>query len=45
MAAEGEVPERMVREHLSGYECFVTLMKWGAILSLITAFIVVLLIS
>ena len=45
MAAEGEIPERMMREHRSGYEAFVAMMKWGAILSLITALIVVLIIS
>jgi hypothetical protein len=45
MAAEGEVPERMLREHRSGYEGFVGLMKWGAILSFITAILVMLLIA
>ena len=45
MAAEGEVPERMVREHRSGYDGFVSLMKWGAIVSLVTALIVILLIA
>ncbi len=45
MAAEGQVPEKMMREHRSGYDGFVSLMKWGAILSLISAFIVILLIS
>jgi|GEM_PF-2803124 len=45
MAAEGEFPERMVREHRSGYEGFVALMKWGAILSFITAILVMFLIS
>ena len=45
MAAEGEVPERVLREHRSGYEGFVTLMKWGAIVSLVSAFVVILLIS
>ena len=45
MAAEGEVPEKMMREHRGGYEGFVSLMKWGAIVSLIAAFIVILLIS
>lgn len=45
MAAEGEIPERMIREHRSGYEGFVSLMKWGAIISLIVAFFVILLIS
>ena len=45
MAAEGEVPERMMREHRNGYDGFVALMKWGAIVSLIAAFVVILLIS
>jgi hypothetical protein len=45
MAAEGEVPERMVREHRSGYEGFVTLMKWGAILSFVTGILVMFIIS
>jgi len=45
MAADGEVPERMVRDHVSGYEGFVSLMKWGAIVSLVTGFVVILLIS
>ncbi|MEA3018344.1 MAG: hypothetical protein QOI38_3066 [Sphingomonadales bacterium] len=45
MAAEGEVPERMVRDHRSGYEGFVSLMKWGALISIIVAFIVIFLIS
>ena len=45
MAAEGEVPERMVREHRSGYESFVSLMKWGAILSFITGILVMFLIA
>ena len=45
MAAEGEVPERMLRDHRSGYEGFVTLMKWGAILSFITGILVMFLIS
>ena len=45
MAAEGEVPERVLREHRSGYDGFVALMKWGAILSLITALLVIVIIS
>jgi hypothetical protein len=44
MAAEGDVPEGMVRDHRSGYEGFVSLMKWGAILSFIAAMIVIVLI-
>ena len=45
MAAEGEVPERMLREHRSGYDGFVALMKWGAIVSLIVTFLVIFAIS
>jgi hypothetical protein len=43
MAAEGEV-EKEVVTHRKGYEGFVTLMKWGAIVSVVTALIVILLI-
>jgi hypothetical protein len=45
MAVEGEVPEKMMREHRSGYDGFVWLMKWGAILSFIIAMLVVFLIA
>lgn len=45
MAAEGEAPERMLKDHVSGYEGFVSLMKWGAIISIVTGFIVIFLIS
>ena len=45
MAAEGDIPEKMLREHQSGYDGFVALMKWGTIISLIAAAIVVLIIS
>jgi hypothetical protein len=45
MAAEGELPEKMLRDHRSGYEGFVTLMKWGAIVSLLAALFVILIIS
>ena len=45
MAAEGEVPEKMLREHWSGYEGFVRLMKWGAAVSLITALLVMFIIA
>ena len=45
MAAEVEIPEKMMREHRTGYEGFVALMKWGAVVSLITALIVIFLIS
>ena len=45
MAAEGDVPERMLRDHRSGYEGFVALMKWGAILSFIIGILVMVVIS
>lgn len=45
MAAEGEAPEKMLKEHRSGYDGFVSLMKWGTILSFIAAMLVVLIIS
>ena len=43
MAAEGEI-EREVRRHQNSYGLFVALMKWGAIISLVTALIVILII-
>jgi hypothetical protein len=43
MAAEGEVDKEVVT-HRQGYEGFVSLMKWGAIISLVLGLIVVLLI-
>lgn len=43
MAAEGEL-EKEVITHRKGYEGFIFLMKWGAIISLVLGFIVVLLI-
>jgi hypothetical protein len=45
MAAEGEVPPKMMREHQSGYDGFIWMMKWGAILSFITAMLVMWIIS
>ncbi|HYJ82169.1 MAG TPA: aa3-type cytochrome c oxidase subunit IV [Allosphingosinicella sp.] len=44
MAAEGEI-EKEVIVHRKGYEGFLFLMKWGAIISLVLGLIVVLLIS
>ncbi len=44
MAAEGEVQVEE-KAHLRSYSMFTQLMKWGAIVSLVTAFIVILLIS
>ena len=44
MAAEAEL-EKEVRRHRSSYGLFVGLMKWGAILSFVTALIVILIIS
>lgn len=43
MAAEGEV-EKEVVTHRKGYEGFVFLMKWGAIVCVIIGLIVILLI-
>jgi len=43
MAAEGEI-EKEVIVHRKGYEGFIFLMKWGAIVSLVLGLIVVLLI-
>lgn len=43
MAAEGEL-EKEVIVHRKGYEGFIFLMKWGAIVSLVLGLIVVLLI-
>ena len=37
--------ERAVRAHRNSYSLFIALMKWGAILSLVTALFVVLIIS
>ena len=45
MAAEGEAPEKMLRDHRSGYVAFVHLMKWGAIVSFVTAMLVILIIA
>ena len=45
MAAEGEVPEEMLKAHRSGYSAFVGMMKWGTIVSAITALVVILIIS
>jgi hypothetical protein len=42
MAAEGDVKD--FEEHRRGYLGFTKLMKWGLIVALVTAFIVVLLI-
>lgn len=44
MAANGDLDNQM-GAHQSGYERFLRLMKWGTILSMLTGFIVVLLIS
>jgi Bacterial aa3 type cytochrome c oxidase subunit IV len=43
MAAEGEI-ETEVIVHKKGYEGFIFLMKWGAIISIVLGFIVILLI-
>ena len=44
MAAEGEL-DREIIVHRKGYERFIGLMRWGAVVCLITGFIVILLIS
>ena len=43
MAAEGEI-EKEVVTHRKGYESFISMMKWGAIVCVIVGFIVILLI-
>ena len=43
MAAEGEI-EKEVIAHRKGYEGFIFLMKWGAIISIVLGLIVILLI-
>ncbi len=43
MAAEGDVKELNV--HRVGYDRFVGLMKWGAVICFVTALIVIFLIS
>jgi hypothetical protein len=43
MAAEGEM-EKEVGAHRKGYEGFIFLMKWGAIICVILGLIVILLI-
>jgi hypothetical protein len=43
MAAEGEIEKDAVA-HRKGYESFLFLMKWGAIISIVTGLIVILLI-
>jgi hypothetical protein len=43
MAAEGEIEKEAI-VHRKGYEGFLFLMKWGAIISLVLGFIVILLI-
>jgi hypothetical protein len=43
MAAEGEIEKESIA-HRKGYESFLFMMKWGAIISMVTGLIVVLLI-
>jgi len=45
MAVEGEAPEKMLRVHRSGYDSFVWIMKWGAVISFIVAMLVMYLIA
>ena len=44
MAAEGELDKEVVT-HRKGYEGFIFLMKWSAVICVIVALIVILLIS
>ncbi len=44
MAAEGDTQEE-IRSHARSYSAFASMMKWGTILSFITAMIVILIIS
>lgn len=44
MAAEGEIQQE-VAVHEKGYSGFIAMMKWGTIVSLVLALIVVLIIS
>ena len=44
MAAEGELDKEMIT-HRRGYDGFIALMKWGAIISIVTALIVIFIIS
>ena len=43
MAAEGDT-EREIRRHHNSYGLFVTLMKWGAIVSVVTALLIIVII-
>jgi hypothetical protein len=43
MALEGEA-EQAARAHRKSYNLFAALMKWGAIISLVTALLVILII-
>ena len=45
MAADNDVIQQIEREHSHDYSGFVGLMKWGTIISVITGFLVVILIS
>ncbi|MEO7827331.1 MAG: aa3-type cytochrome c oxidase subunit IV [Allosphingosinicella sp.] len=43
MAAEGEIEKEAI-VHRKGYESFLFMMKWGAVISLVVGLIVILLI-
>ena len=45
MAADNDLTKQIEREHGQGYEGFVGLMKWGTIISVIVALLVVVLIA
>ncbi len=43
MAAEGDVKD--LKAHVTSYARFISMMKWGTVLALITGFLVILIIS
>lgn len=43
MAAQGEA-EQLVRSHRNSYRLFKAMMKWGAILALVTTLLIILII-
>jgi len=43
MAGEGDVKE--MRAHAKSYDRFIAMMKWGTILSALTGFLVIIIIS
>lgn len=45
MAADSDTPQGMTRDHQSGYDGFIAMMKWGAVLSFIIAMLVMYMIA